>query len=73
MNATKHQFDQEAFEVVGQQREQEDRQVGYVTHVTQDRGHDLPLRGLSHALNGGEQQDGLNHLGKTKHSNGECE
>lgn len=63
-NATKDHFDKEAFESVRQQREQEEREVGHVTHVTQHRGHDPPLRSLSHALNGGKQHDSLKNLDK---------
>lgn len=63
-NATKDHSDQDVFESVRQQREQQEREVGHVTQVTQHRGHDPSLRGLSHALDGGKQHDGLKNLDK---------
>lgn len=61
-NAAKHQFDQAAFESLWKQREQEEGQVGQITHLAQHRGHDLPLWSLGHALNGGKQHDSLQNL-----------
>lgn len=61
-DAAERQSDQKSSEADRQQREEEDRQVGQVPHLTQNRCHDLPLGGLSHPLDGGEQQDGLQDL-----------
>lgn len=61
-DSPQHQSDEADFEPVGQQREQEEGQVDHVTHVTQHGGHDLPLRALSHALDGGKQQERLQDL-----------
>lgn len=62
VNAAKCQFHQGSLEPFRQQREQEEWQVGDVAHVAQGRCHDVALRSLGHALDGGEEHDGLNDL-----------